>query len=168
MISFVVAVHGMAQEQERMTATCVVKHSDDENEEGTSISEAKTSSNGDIPRNCYTPSLSEDRNTLHIRQFVYERNEHAFDMVSIDAFKTGKKHPDVGYVLSPVIASICMFVRLLMSDDAAIVMLPEWSSADIHGGVKMLADQNGSWHLVIKMEVGTELAKAHLSRLAGQ
>ncbi|GJS40901.1 hypothetical protein Tco_0565944 [Tanacetum coccineum] len=162
MISFVVAVHGMAQEQERMTATCVVKgiagsscdHSDDENEEGTSISEAKTSSNGDIPRNCYTPSLSEDRNTLHIRQFGVD--------------EMSKKHPDVGYVLSPVIASICMFVRLLMSDDAAIVMLPEWSSADIHGGVKMLADQNGSWHLVIKMEVGTELAKAHLSRLAGQ
>ncbi|GJU35657.1 hypothetical protein Tco_1184011 [Tanacetum coccineum] len=112
------------------------EHSDDENEEGTSISEAKTSSNGDIPR-------------------------HAFDMVSIDAFKTGKKHPDVRYVLSSVIASICMFVRLLMSDDAAIVMLPVWESgllADIMEESKCVlilwklafSDQNGSWHRVSK------------------
>ncbi|GJV16632.1 hypothetical protein Tco_1361955 [Tanacetum coccineum] len=33
-------------------------------------------------------------------------------------------------------------------------------------GVKMLADQNGNWHLAIKMEAGTDLAKAHLSRIA--
>ncbi|GJX87483.1 hypothetical protein Tco_0339497 [Tanacetum coccineum] len=87
--------------------------------------------------------------------------KHAFDMVSIDAFKTGKKHPDVRYVLSSVIASICMFVRLLMSDDAAIVMLPVWESgllADIMEESKCVlilwklafSDQNGSWHRVSK------------------
>ncbi|GKD97126.1 serine/threonine-protein kinase PCRK1 [Tanacetum coccineum] len=62
---------------------------------------------------------------------VWWKSRHAFDMVSIDAFKTGKKHPDVRYVLSSVIASICMFVRLLMSDDAAIVMLPGKSGPTI-------------------------------------
>ncbi|GJU42934.1 hypothetical protein Tco_1200200 [Tanacetum coccineum] len=57
---------------------------------------------------------------------VWWKSGHAFDMVSIDAFKTSKKRSDVGYVLSPVTASICMFVILQMPDDAAIAMLPEF------------------------------------------
>nr|GEY65864.1 hypothetical protein [Tanacetum cinerariifolium] len=54
---------------------------------------------------------------------VWWKSRHAFDMVSIDAFKIGKKWPDVGNVLSSITTSICIFVRLLIPDDAAIVML---------------------------------------------